>query len=44
VIHTPGGLTVLVETEKGKAAITGFCVIVENLYPPKQITAMESVE
>ena len=39
--HTPGGLTVLVETEKGKAAITGFCVIMENLYPPKQITAME---
>ena len=45
VIHTPahteGGLTVLVETEAGKAAITGFCVIRENLYPPKQITAME---
>ncbi len=39
--HTPGGLTVLVETEKGKAAITGFCVIMENFYPPKQITAME---
>jgi N-acyl homoserine lactone hydrolase len=45
VIHTPahteGGLTVLVETEAGKAAITGFCVIQENLFPPKQIAAME---
>ena len=45
VIHTPahteGGLTVLVETAAGKAAITGFCVIQENFYPPKQVTAME---
>jgi N-acyl homoserine lactone hydrolase len=45
VVHTPahteGGLTVLVETAAGKAAVTGFCVIQENLYPPKQITAME---
>lgn len=45
VVHTPahteGGLTVLVETAAGKAAITGFCVIQENLFPPKQITAME---
>jgi glyoxylase-like metal-dependent hydrolase (beta-lactamase superfamily II) len=45
VVHTPahteGGLTVLIETAAGKAAITGFCVIRENLFPPKQITAME---
>ncbi|MEW6186050.1 MAG: N-acyl homoserine lactonase family protein [Thermodesulfobacteriota bacterium] len=45
VIHTPahteGGLTVLVETEAGKAAITGFCVIQENLHPPKAIRGME---
>ena len=45
VIHTPahteGGLTVLVETPRGKAAITGFCVIMENFHPPKEITAME---
>lgn len=45
VIHTPahtaGGLTVLVDTVEGKAAITGFCVIMENFFPPKQITAME---
>ena len=39
--HTEGGLTVLVETSKGKAAITGFCVIMENFYPPKEVTAME---
>lgn len=45
VVHTPahteGGLTVLVETSAGRAAITGFCVIQENFYPPKQVTAME---
>jgi N-acyl homoserine lactone hydrolase len=45
VMHTPahsdGGLTVLVNTSKGKAAITGFCVIMENFFPPKQITALE---
>jgi N-acyl homoserine lactone hydrolase len=45
VIHTPahtaGGLTVLVETQKGTAAITGFCVIMENLEPPPAITSME---
>jgi N-acyl homoserine lactone hydrolase len=45
VIHTPahtaGGLTVLVETQKGTAAITGFCVIMENMEPPPAITAME---
>jgi hypothetical protein len=45
VIHTPidtdGGLTVLVESSQGKAAITGFCVIMENLYPPEEIKAME---
>lgn len=39
--HTEGGLTVLVDTPSGQAAITGFCVIGENFYPPKQITAME---
>ena len=40
-VHTEGGLTVLIDTAKGRAAITGFCVIMENFYPPKQITAME---
>ncbi len=45
VIHTPahteGGLTVIVDTEKGKAAITGFCLIMENFNPPPRIRAME---
>jgi len=40
-VHTPGGLTVLIETQNGTAAITGFCVIKENFYPPIEITAME---
>jgi len=39
--HTPGGMTVLVDTEKGVAAITGFCVIMENLDPPRAVRAME---
>jgi N-acyl homoserine lactone hydrolase len=39
--HTKGGLTVLVDTPKGKAAITGFCVINENFNPPNEIRAME---
>ena len=39
--HTDGGLTVLVDTDGGTAAITGFCVINENFFPPKQIRAME---
>ena len=39
--HTEGGLTVFIETAAGRAAITGFCVIEENLNPPKEIKAME---
>ena len=45
VIHTPahteGGLTVLVDTPSGRAAITGFCVIDENMHPPQSVKAME---
>lgn len=40
-IHTPGGLSVLVETAKGTAAITGYCVIEENFNPPKEVRALE---
>ncbi|MBW1799640.1 MAG: MBL fold metallo-hydrolase, partial [Deltaproteobacteria bacterium] len=40
-IHTDGGLTVLIDTPGGTAAITGFCVINENFNPPKEIKAME---
>lgn len=39
--HTDGGLTVLINTTAGKAAITGFCVINENFDPPVEIKAME---
>ena len=40
-VHTDGGLSVAIHTAKGKAVITGFCVIMENFMPPKEITAME---
>ncbi len=39
--HTEGGLTVSVDTSNGKAVITGFCVIMDNFHPPKEIRAME---
>ena len=39
--HTKGGMTVLVETERGKAAITGVCTIFENYWPPKKVRALE---
>jgi N-acyl homoserine lactone hydrolase len=39
--HTQGGMTVLIDTAQGRAAITGFCVIEENFNPPKEIRAME---
>jgi glyoxylase-like metal-dependent hydrolase (beta-lactamase superfamily II) len=39
--HTKGGLSVLVDTMEGTAAITGFCVIDENFNPPREIRAME---
>lgn len=40
-IHTPGGLSVFVNTSQGRAVITGFCVIKENFEPPVQVKAME---
>jgi len=40
-IHTEGGLTVLVDTPGGVAAITSFCCIGENFDPPKEIRAMD---
>ena len=40
-VHTDGGMSVVIDTEKGKAVITGFCVIKENFNPPKEIRAME---
>lgn len=40
-VHTDGGMSVVIDTEKGKAVITGFCVIKENFDPPKEVRAME---
>lgn len=40
-IHTPGGMTVFVNSARGKTAITGFCLLRENFEPPVQIRAME---
>ncbi|MFP4169349.1 MAG: N-acyl homoserine lactonase family protein [Desulfonatronovibrionaceae bacterium] len=39
--HTQGGMSIVVDTARGKAVITGFCLIRENFYPPREITAME---
>lgn len=39
--HTPGGLSVVIDTDGGKAVITGFCVIDQNFYPPRELRAME---
>ncbi len=39
--HTEGGMSVAVQTESGLAIITGFCCILENFFPPKEITGME---
>ncbi|MCG8566268.1 MAG: N-acyl homoserine lactonase family protein [Desulfobacterales bacterium] len=39
--HTRGGLSVLIDTPKGRAAITGFCIIHENYDPPPEIRGME---
>ena len=33
--HTPGNMSVAVNTEKGKAIITGFCCLQENFRPPE---------
>jgi glyoxylase-like metal-dependent hydrolase (beta-lactamase superfamily II) len=39
--HTEGGMSVLVDTPAGTVMICGFCTILENLYPPVDVTAME---
>lgn len=35
--HTPGCQAVIIDTEEGKAVITGFCSIKENFYPPEDV-------
>jgi len=39
--HTEGGLSVFIDTPAGKTAITGFCVINENFFPPPAIKGLE---
>ena len=39
--HTPGGLSYLVATAQGLAAVTGFSVIEGNLNPPRARWALE---
>jgi hypothetical protein len=34
-------MTVIVDTAQGKAAIIGFCLLMENFNPPPKIRAME---
>ncbi len=35
--HTPGCQAVIIETEKGKAVLSGFCTIKENFSPPDDV-------
>ncbi len=41
--HTPGGQSVVVDTAKGKAVITGFCCILQNFEPPLEVREMMPV-
>ncbi len=36
--HTPGGQSLLINTAKGVACLTGYCAINDNFYPPKSLT------
>jgi len=36
--HTPGTMSVAVNTEKGKAIITGFCCLKDNFGPPEGVS------
>lgn len=38
--HTAGSMSVLVDTAKGKALISGFCCILENFFPPKEVKGL----
>ena len=41
--HTPGTQSVSVETEKGKAIITGFCCKDYNMFPPAEVAKVMPV-
>jgi N-acyl homoserine lactone hydrolase len=38
--HTPGGQSILIETESGTTGLCGLCTIRENLYPPEELRQM----
>ena len=38
--HTPGGQSVLIETESGTTGLCGLCTIRDNLYPPEELRQM----
>ena len=35
--HTPGTQAVAINTDRGKAVITGFCCVMENFEPPEEV-------
>lgn len=37
--HSPGGQSVVVDTDAGRYVIAGMCTIRENFYPPEQVLA-----
>jgi len=38
--HTPGGQSILIETDKGPTCLSGLCTILENFHPPEQLRQM----
>jgi len=38
--HTPGGQSILIETDNGPACLCGLCTILENFYPPEELRRM----
>lgn len=41
--HSPGTMAVAINTEQGKAIITGFCCVKENFYPPEELKKLMPV-
>ena len=41
--YSPGSQAVIINTEKGKAVITGFCCLHDNFNPPESIKAYSPV-
>lgn len=38
--HTPGGQSILIETDNGPTCLCGLCTILENLHPPAELRQM----